>query len=271
MVIDGVRLPLRDQQPAREEQQPFGPQPLAAGQQPVLDEQQQRLLDRMGRFFERQDRDRENFDSDDKSSSSDGSSTSDSSDDDSADIDNEQASFEQQEGEQSAEQGARQPQARRQGRGAPRRLDMPEGTPTRQQARSSVSLLSLFPSKKQRKELKANSSAKIPTFNGTKGKVFDDYLMDFKSVVQSRGLPDYTKGWVLNTIHVPMDAEGASITQFKLNMPDHPLHGKVLRKSGNCYISKATGEKPVGEHIPFMDNEDGYALRIKKKARRSRI
>ena len=94
-----------------------------------------------------------------------------------------------------------------------------------------MSLLSLFPSKKQRKELKANSSAKIPTFNGTKGKVFDDYLMDFKSVVQSRGLPDYTKGWVLNTIHVPMDAEGASITQFKLNMPDHPHHGKVLRKS----------------------------------------
>ena len=101
--------------------------------------------------------------------------------------------------------------------------------------------------------------------------------MDFKSVVQSRGLPDYTQGWVLNTIHVPMDAEGASITQFKLNMPDHPLHGKVLRKnelkSYNKWVknNKTMDKAIVGEHIPFMDNEDGYALRIKKKARRSRI
>ena len=82
MVIDGVRRPLRDRQPAQEERQPFGPQPLAPGQEPELSEEQQRLQAAMGRFFEQQNRDRDYNDSDDGGSTSDSSSNSGSSEDD---------------------------------------------------------------------------------------------------------------------------------------------------------------------------------------------
>ena len=50
VVIDGVRRPLRDRQPAQEERQPFGPQPLAPGQEPELSEEQQSLQAAMGRW-----------------------------------------------------------------------------------------------------------------------------------------------------------------------------------------------------------------------------
>ena len=67
-----------------------------------------------------------------------------------------------------------------------RKLTYPTASPKVSGA-AKDSLFSLFPSKKQRKALKAQSTAKIPTYDGTKGKVFDDYLMDFKSATQSRG------------------------------------------------------------------------------------
>ena len=35
--------------------------------------------------------------------------------------------------------------------------------------------------------------------------------------------------------------------------------------AGNCYITRADGKKPEGEHIPFEDIKGGYALRIAKR------
>ena len=62
----------------------------------------------------------------------------------------------------------------------------------------SASLLSLFPSKKQRKELRLSSTAKYPTFDGTKGKVFDEYMMDFTSVAESKGLARFRRSCQLS-------------------------------------------------------------------------
>ena len=40
---------------------------------------------------------------------------------------------------------------------------------------------------------------------------------------------------------------------------------RVNFEKGNCYIAKADGKKPGGEHIPFEDIKGGYALRIAKR------
>ena len=40
---------------------------------------------------------------------------------------------------------------------------------------------------------------------------------------------------------------------------------RVNFEKGNCYITKADGKKPAGEHIPFEDIKGGYALRIANK------
>ena len=40
---------------------------------------------------------------------------------------------------------------------------------------------------------------------------------------------------------------------------------RVNFEKGNCYITKADGKKPGGEHIPFEDIKGGYALRIAKR------
>ena len=116
---------------------------------------------------------------------------------------------------------------------------------------SYANLLSLFPTKKQRKEMRTSSSAKYPTFNGTKGKIFDEYKMDFTSVAESKGLADFSKSWVLRKIYVPIDHDGSR--HFTLNLPEHPFHGQKLRvselKPYNKWISnnKAVDKALSGE------------------------
>ena len=88
-------------------------------------------------------------------------------------------------------------------------------------------LLQLFPSKKQAKLLARTSTATIPSTDGTKGRPFDDYLMNLRSAFESKGIPDFTKRWVIQPLHLPLDAH-PSATTFTLNLDGHPLNGQTF-------------------------------------------
>ena len=100
-------------------------------------------------------------------------------------------------------------------------------TPKPKTRKERASLFSLFPSKKQRKALARSSTATMPEFGGKKGKIFDEYLSDFKSYAQSKGMPDLTEEWPLKELYISFDASTDADT-LEINMPGHPLNGQTV-------------------------------------------
>ena len=108
-----------------------------------------------------------------------------------------------------------------------RPLPPAKATPKPKSRENRASLLSLFPSKKQRKALARSSTATVPTFNGKKGKVFDEYLSDYRSYAQSKGMPDLTKEWPLKVLHISFD-DSTDSRSLEINLPGHPLNGQTV-------------------------------------------
>ena len=101
-----------------------------------------------------------------------------------------------------------------------RRLIMP-ATPSADENLNGDSLLSLCINNK----LLNKSSAVMPDFHGKKGTIFDEWLMDTISTLQAKGIPDLTKSWTLQKLHLPLDQPQGAVS-FKINMPGHPRDGQ---------------------------------------------
>ena len=97
-----------------------------------------------------------------------------------------------------------------------RELSMP-ATPSADGNLNGDTLLSLCINNK----LLPKSNATMKEFNGKKGAAFDEWLTDVVSVLQAKGIPDLTKSWPLQKLHLPVDQPSDAAT-FKINLPGHP-------------------------------------------------